>query len=721
MDYLDKFNSSLSVYGVEEDEEKQDLPELSGKFLYRKEKRLTTAITATHLLAYLRDKSIDSYKDFLNVYNFKHDPDVLDKCRNYQKWLYKKFKRCNVKLDLRLDGVKATIERAYDLQYTFWTKQKAEYSLTWWNDKFLKKILTFREILTRSIIDLGATKEKTKEYNCNHLNCKFVAHEDLVVVLEDSEPNMVIPWLALVSCYESFISLSDIMVFHLSDPSRCCQDKIADLKDLIQGIMDDFIDNGADFYKSLKDWHPAALSIILRSDFDLVNGLEAATLTKMIPSYLKTRLTNLTLDKCLREIDLAGMNKCFTIPIIDISASVAVCLEAFIPRSNLSPDRDASNFIKLCIMKEYYKQHCVWPPITGGSKKIKTHQRENSWPGGQDKFKLKDFNTVIIGKILDFDFKIDTSELLRDKSCCPGLSNWTSEFDRRYYHSKHSTAPPKIKNPQKRVILEYLGREEVECESIIYNFLRHKPREMMILILCWKERELNERKGRGFTKLVFDPRVYQITCEGNMKTVMKYFPYQTITKGGDALTKLLMNVSRTGFLRTSIDFKSWCNFWTHDVLKDYLVFLDNIFGLKGVYSELHKIAEEMIVVFSDRANIPKCQPDGGPELGYRAFKGFKSLGQGMAQSVWTVFSAASILAQFYKMGIEAHITAAGDNQVVLVRETSLLSGRRLQRTVERVIERSDKNTGHETKPEETFTSRCVTEFNKQTFVNGKKA
>ena len=73
------------------------------------------------------------------------------------------------------------------------------------------------------------------------------------------------------------------------------------------------------------------------------------------------------------------------------------------------------------------------------------------------------------------------------------------------------------------------------------------------------------------------------------------------------------------------------------------------------------------------------------------------------------------------MGIEAHITAAGDNQVVLVRETSLLSGRRLQRTVERVIERSDKNTGHETKPEETFTSRCVTEFNKQTFVNGKKA
>ena len=93
----------------------------------------------------------------------------------------------------------------------------------------------------------------------------------------------------------------------------------------------------------------------------------------------------------------------------------------------------------------------------------------------------------------------------------------------------------------------------------------------------------------------------------------------------------------------------------------------------------------------------------------------------MAQSVWTVFSAAFILAQFYKMGIDGHITAAGDNQVVLVKETPLLSGRRLQRIVERVIETSAKDTGHETKPEETFTSRCVTEFNKQTFVQGKKA
>ena len=73
------------------------------------------------------------------------------------------------------------------------------------------------------------------------------------------------------------------------------------------------------------------------------------------------------------------------------------------------------------------------------------------------------------------------------------------------------------------------------------------------------------------------------------------------------------------------------------------------------------------------------------------------------------------------MGIDAHITAAGDNQVMLVRETEILSGSKLQGTIERIKERSAKAIGHKTKPEETFTSRTITEFNKNTFIYEKKA
>ena len=60
--------------------------------------------------------------------------------------------------------------------------------------------------------------------------------------------------------------------------------------------------------------------------------------------------------------------------------------------------------------------------------------------------------------------------------------------------------------------------------------------------------------------------------------------------------------------------------------------------------------------------------------------------------------------------------------MILVKETPELGGRRLQRCIERIIESSAAaETGHQTKPEETFTSRTATEFNKNTFIHGKKA
>ena len=82
-----------------------------------------------------------------------------------------------------------------------------------------------------------------------------------------------------------------------------------------------------------------------------------------------------------------------------------------------------------------------------------------------------------------------------------------------------------------------------------------------------------------------------------MKTLMDYFPYQAITKGEDILTRFLLNISQKGHLRTSIDFQSWCDYWCHEVLQEYLVFLDDIFGPNGVYAELHIIAEKITAVF----------------------------------------------------------------------------------------------------------------------------
>ena len=69
-----------------------------------------------------------------------------------------------------------------------------------------------------------------------------------------------------------------------------------------------------------------------------------------------------------------------------------------------------------------------------------------------------------------------------------------------------------------------LNREEVNCEEIIKKFFSEQPKEIMIVARTWKEKELSDEKARAFTKLVFEPSIYQTSCEGNMKTLMDYFP-----------------------------------------------------------------------------------------------------------------------------------------------------------------------------------------------------
>ena len=103
--------------------------------------------------------------------------------------------------------------------------------------------------------------------------------------------------------------------------------------------------------------------------------------------------------------------------------------------------------------------------------------------------------------MLNFDYKVDTSELLKDKSCCPWLSKWSTEFDRRYYKVRHGSNPPKLEGSQKRVILKYLNLEEVDCESIIRRFVTVLPREFMIDIRTWKENEVSEEKNKRIYKI----------------------------------------------------------------------------------------------------------------------------------------------------------------------------------------------------------------------------
>ena len=64
------------MYGVKEETKPTDREKT---FLYRKEKKLTTAIIISHLLAYLDGHMLPGYVEFLDRYNLRDDPNVIRK------------------------------------------------------------------------------------------------------------------------------------------------------------------------------------------------------------------------------------------------------------------------------------------------------------------------------------------------------------------------------------------------------------------------------------------------------------------------------------------------------------------------------------------------------------------------------------------------------------------------------------------------------------------
>jgi len=57
----------------------------------------------------------------------------------------------------------------------------------------------------------------------------------------------------------------------------------------------------------------------------------------------------------------------------------------------------------------------------------------------------EDFQHVILEKNLDFDYHVDASELISDKSIIPSLDQWVYEYDRqahRILHGRLSAGPP---------------------------------------------------------------------------------------------------------------------------------------------------------------------------------------------------------------------------------------------------------------------------------------
>lgn len=284
-------------------------------------------------------------------------------------------------------------------------------------------------------------------------------------------------------------------------------------------------------------------------------------------------------------------------------------------------------------------------------------------------YPLSHWGLIRFGKEFEFDYHLDYTDLLEDKS----ISVYRSEI-RGIYSSDALGYKPKQPSTDRRVLRETLKRESIDVKNICRAFqLNEIPEEWKIIIVHSKEREI-KIAPRLFAMMTFEARLYYSVTEANIRdTIFPYFPQQTMTLDEADLSKRLLTLTTTpdGLIKIlssllGIDFSSWNICWTYLSTLDVFQFLDDLFGTPGLYIRTHPFFEDCLVALASHHNPPTSlvnQPVGEPtscnELWYNHRGGF----EGLRQKGWTLCTIGLLLLVEATTGLKSYVIGQGDNQV----------------------------------------------------------
>lgn len=145
------------------------------------------------------------------------------------------------------------------------------------------------------------------------------------------------------------------------------------------------------------------------------------------------------------SLELSGLCKCFGHPDIDMDASV----RTWIKKGAACKDscKDIANLLtwtfRLEFCRQYYKRHKRWPVVTvelEAPYKIRKNYLNNLWDErATASWCPENFQHIVLDKNLDFDYHVDISDLLSDKSIIPERAQWIHKYDHRTRPTAHYT------------------------------------------------------------------------------------------------------------------------------------------------------------------------------------------------------------------------------------------------------------------------------------------
>jgi hypothetical protein len=277
-------------------------------------------------------------------------------------------------------------------------------------------------------------------------------------------------------------------------------------------------------------------------------------------------------------------------------------------------------------------------------------------------YPLLDWGLIRFDKEFEFDYNIDYTELMDDKSLAPLRSELRTAFnpDRLGYDPGKPTT-------SRRVLEEVLNWPTVDIRDICEKIqTRRIPHDWKIIMIHAKERELKEAT-HTFAMMVFEMRAYFCVTEQNIaEMIFKYFPQQTTTLDESELlqrllflTDLLKDPERFLSIMNGIDFSNWNLGQTKPLTEPFFKMLDDLFGTPGLFYNTCWFSEQCLICLASYLNppptlinFPRGEPVSCNELWYGCAGGF----EGLRQKGWTLITISLLLYVEQLTGIKSYIT-----------------------------------------------------------------
>lgn len=408
-------------------------------------------------------------------------------------------------------------------------------------------------------------------------------------------------------------------------------------------------------YTLFKLWPSLTIACILR-DTEGKSELYNELMKDLHPYELSTFVKLVTRPVCSdtqaqMQLELSELCKCFGHPDIDMNASVRTWIRKV--AAGKDPCTGVADLItwtfRLEFCRQYYKRHKRWPTVIVGTEapyKIRRNYLNNLW---EEKpmapWHLEDFQHIILDKNLDFDYHIDISDLLSDKSIIPERSQWIYEYDRQAHRTNHGFFPTRPASTSKSVVIHYLQKERITVKEVI-DVLQTGiiPLSWRAMVAVAKEREFKFEDARFYGKMCFEMRLYQTAAEKNIADhIFRYIKHQSMTMSEEQLTRTILRMNTPiihlegeTYVFIVLDFSSWCANFRYELITPLFIELDRLFGLHNVYSFTHYLPLISVLLFQDRFEPPKQGPSGDPLNGPRCYHGPEAWLEGLRQKGWTL-------------------------------------------------------------------------------------